>query len=129
LIDVEIGYQRVVDILGEVEADQVRLLQRPEHAKPRAEALLDDIVDRFRVADAGRHQRDRFALERVLQPVADEAWNVAMDEYRMTADRPQDGGQPIGRRTIGIAHQHNLHQRHEMRRIPEMRAEHAVFML
>ena len=47
----------------------------------------------------------------------------------MSADRSQDGRQSLGRRTIGFAHQHDLHQRHEVRRIPEVRAEHAIFSL
>ena len=84
---VERRHQHVVDRLSEVEADEVGLLERPEHRQAGAEAVLDDVVDRLRVADAGRDERDRLALHRVLQAVADEARDVAVDEDGMAADR------------------------------------------
>src|ERR1700722_1014516 len=62
----------------------------------------------------------------MLQPVADEARNVAMHEYRVAAGAPQRTRELIGCRTVCRPHQHDLDQRHEMRRIPEMRTEHAM---
>src|SRR4051794_25882498 len=69
---VEIGHQRVLNVEREVDADQVGLLHRAEHGHSSAEAALDHLVDRLRVADARRDQRDGLALERMLQAVADE---------------------------------------------------------
>src|SRR6476469_6270223 len=38
---VEIGEQHALDVEGQVDADEVGLLHRPEHGHPRAEAALD----------------------------------------------------------------------------------------
>ena len=80
---VEIGHQHVLDVEREIDADQVGLLHRAEHRHPRAEAAFDHLVDGVGVADAGRDQRDRLALQRVLQPVADEARNVLLHMHRI----------------------------------------------
>ena len=79
---VEVRIKHLGDVEGEIQADQVALLQRPEHGQARAETFLDHGIDRFGVAHPGGDQRDRLALHRVLQPVADEAGNIAADMDR-----------------------------------------------
>ena len=74
---IEIGVEHLGDVEGEVRADEVGLLHRAEHGGARAEALAYHDVDGVGVADAGGDQRDRLALHRVLQTVADEARHVA----------------------------------------------------
>ena len=85
----------------------------------------DDAVDRLGVADAGVDQGERLAPERVLQPVADEAGDVAADVHRRLAERREGGhrllddGGPRGRRLD------DLDERHDVRRVPEVRADDA----
>ncbi len=75
---VEVGDQHVADVEREVEPDEIGLLQRAEHRHAGAEAALHHGVDGLGIADT-RRQASAIAsrFKRVLQPVADEARNVA----------------------------------------------------
>ena len=125
---VEVGHQHVLDVESEVDADEVGLLHRSEHRHSRAETALDHLVDGVGVADARRDQCDGLALERMLQPVADEARNVF---FTCTGLRPASRKAPWSWRRFvaGLFVLRHLDQRDEMRRIPEMRADHAVAVL
>ena len=68
-------------------------------------------------------------FERVLQPVADEARNVLLDVHRLPPGVAQQLHGPAHGVVAGLFVLDHLDQRHQMRRIPEMRADHAVAML
>ena len=126
---VEIGQQHVLDVEGEIDADQVGLLHRAEHRHARAEAAFDHLVDGVGVADAGRDQRDRLALQGMLQPVADEARDVLLDMHRISPGVAQQRYGLSHRLVAGLFVLRHFDQRNEMRRIPEMRADHALAVL
>ena len=81
----DIGQHGLVDRQRQIGADQIGVLQRPEHREPPAEARLDHGVDGLGVADAVLDQRDRLAPQRMLQPVADEARHVLLHVHRHLA--------------------------------------------
>ena len=123
---IEVGNQHFGDIKGEVQPDQIGLLHRPKHRGARAKAFLDHGVDGLGIADAGGDQRDRLALHGVLQAIADKARNVAAHVDRDFSGIAQ---QVHGRAHHGVAGLFvldDLDQRHQMRRIPEMRADDAL---
>ena len=126
---VEIGHQHLADVEREVEADEIGLLHRPEHRHARAEPRLHHRVEGLGIADARRDERDRLALQGVLQPVADEARNVAAHMHRRLAGGGQELDRACDHRFAGLLVLDHLDQRHEMRRIPEMRADDAVAVL
>ena len=71
-----------MDVEGEIDADEIGLLEGAEHGKPCAEAVLDHGVDGLGIGDAVGEHGDRLALQGVLQPVADEAGNIAAHMHR-----------------------------------------------
>src|SRR5262245_11808180 len=126
---VEVLDQHVTDVKREVETDQIRLLERAEHRHARPKALLHHGIESLGIAGAGGDQRDRLALERVLQAVADEAGNVLAHVHRLLAGLAQqrDGALDCG--GAGPLVLDHLDQRHQVRRIPEMRADHTLAVL
>src|SRR5262245_28100547 len=126
---IQVGDEHVADVEGEIEPDEIGLFHRAEYRHASAEAALYHRVDRLGVADAGGDERDRLTLQRMLQAVADEARNVAahMDRLAACSGKEIDGAENnIIRGPFGLDH---LVQRHEMRRIPEVRADHALAVL
>jgi hypothetical protein len=103
-----------VDIEGEVESHEVGVLDRPEHGEPRAESGLDDRVDGLGVADPGIDEVERLAPEGVLQPVADEARNVALDVDGRLADAPQERERALDGVGPGVVALDDLDERDEV---------------
>src|SRR5262245_14581114 len=126
---VEVLDQHVTDVKREVETDQIRLLGRAEHRHARPKALLHHGVESLGIAGAGGDQRDRLALERVLQAVADEAGNVLAHVHRLLAGLAQQRDGALDGGGAGPLVLDHLDQRHQVRRIPEMRADHTLAVL
>src|SRR5579883_3497309 len=83
---IERGKDKSMDRARQVEADKIRVFERPEHGEASAETQFDDVVDRFGVANPFRDQRDRLAPESVLQAVANKAGRVFFDLDRRLAE-------------------------------------------
>ena len=103
---------------------EVGLLERADRREPGAEAVADDFVERLGVAGAGGDERDRLALQRVLEPVADEAGDVGR---RAPAACPAPRRKAIARSDrvgFGRLRLDHLDQRDQVGRVPEVGAEH-----
>ena len=123
---IKVGNQHFGDIEGEVQPDQIGLLHRPKHRRARAETFLDHGVDGLGIADAGGDQRDRLALHGMLQAIADEARNVAAHVDRDFSGTAQQVHRRAHHGVAGLFVLDDFDQRHQMRRIPEMRADDAL---
>src|SRR5262245_23755308 len=66
---VDIRQNGLVNGEREVGADEVGVLQRPEHRETASEGGLDYGVDGLSIADAALDQRDGLAPQRVLQAI------------------------------------------------------------
>src|SRR5581483_3873759 len=118
--------QHLGDIEREVEPDEDRLLHRAEHGGARAKSFLNDGIDGCGIAYASRDQREGFALHRVLQPLADEARNVAAHMHRRFAGVAQQVHRGAHDSVAGFLVLDDFDQRYQVRRIPEMRADDAI---
>src|ERR1700757_558997 len=125
---VKVAIKHLRDIELKIKADEVRLLHGPEHRCARAESFAHDCVDRLSIADTRRDQRDSFAFHRVLKPVADESRNVAADMNRHFSGPTQQLHGSFYNIAAGLLVLNDFDQRHQMRRIPEMRADHPFAM-
>jgi len=123
---IERRHHDLMDLVGEVEPAEIRLLERAKYTQPRAKALFDDRVERVDVADSGVYERDRFALERMLQAVADESRDVSADVDRTHAAAGEQLDRPVDVADVGLIGLHDLHERNEVRWMPEVCAQHAL---
>ena len=89
----------------------------------QAKAVLGHGIDGFGVGNALGNNVGRFAYQRHLQPVAQLSGPVFTDHHRRLAAVRQKAADRLhhgGRRLLAL---HQFHQRHEVRRVPEMRAD------
>jgi len=118
-----------VDVAGQYEPGQVRRLHGADEGHPRAEAVLDDLVDVLGAGDPPVAQGDRLPPHGVLETVAQEAWHVLEDADGHLArllhegDDRFEGGLP---RLLAADH---LHAGKNMRGVPEVGPEEAVPLL
>ena len=82
---VEVRQHGLVDREREIRADEIRILERTEHGQAAAKARLHHGIDSPGIAHPVLHQRDRFAPERMLQAIADEAGHILLDRDRRLA--------------------------------------------
>src|SRR5205814_1613645 len=75
-----IAVEHLGDVEREIEPNQIGLLHRPKHRSTRAESFAHHRVDRLRIADTRRDQRNGFAFHRMLQPIAD--WTGTLPAWR-----------------------------------------------
>ncbi len=64
----------------------------------------------------------------MLHAIADEAGNVALHQNRMAANAAKERHHALGGRKVFRRHGDDFDERHEMRRIPEMRAQYTRFV-
>jgi len=126
---IEVDDQHLVNGERQVEANEIGLFERAEHGEPRTEAVLDHRIDCLRIGDAGRQQRNRLTLERMLQPVANETRNVLADMHRAAANGFHQVHHFGNDGIAGGVRLDDLDQRHQMRRVPELRAENPFAVL
>ena len=110
----------------QVEADQVGVLERTEHLQLQAKRALDHRVDILGRADAGLDEGDRLAPERVLQPVPNEARDVALDVHGCLAGRGEQGHRPLHDLAARLLRLRHLDERDQVRRIPEVGSDDAL---
>ena len=99
----------------------------PSTARRRPKLALTTVSTVLRIANAVCHERDRLAPQRVLQAVADEPRHVLLDRNRCLAAPPSEAPS-FARLRLGRGRWRldDFHQRHEVGRVPPMRAEGAL---
>ena len=88
------------------------------HAK--AKAVLDDRVHRLRIGDAFGYDVGSFSQQRHLQPVAKLSRAVLPDDHRCLPAGRQQVPDSFGDGVRCLVSFHDLDQRHQVRRIPEV---------
>jgi len=76
-----------VDRKRQVRSNEIGVFQGTQDRKAAPEARFDDCVHGFGVANALGDQRDCFAPQRVLHPIADEPGHVLFDHRGGLSDR------------------------------------------
>jgi len=125
---VEIGIKHFRDVEREIEANEIGLLHGAEHGGARSETFAHNDIDRLGIANTCGNERDSLALHRVLKPVPDEPGNIPLHMDRCFPDLAQQVHGPRYDVAAGLFVLHDFDQRHQMRRVPEMGADHALAM-
>ena len=106
----------------DVEPGEIHRLERPDSRPAGTEAVDDGAVDVLERADARVHEGVGLPQERVLQPIDDEARDVAPDDDRLLAQLVHPVHERVHRRRGGLLGAHDLDQLDELRRVQPVQA-------
>ena len=95
----------------------------------RAKPFAHNDIDRLGIANASSDECNGFAFHCVLKPVADKSRNIAPDMHRHFSGLPQQLHRPLHDLATGFFVFNHFNERHQVRRIPEMRADNPLPML
>jgi hypothetical protein len=84
-------------------AGKVKVQIRPHQGPAQPRPGTDRRIDIGHTCHPLGHQMQRLPPRRRLQPVGDMSWHLALDVYRLLADRGVEGERPFDCRGIALA--------------------------
>ena len=106
-----------------VEPAEVGGLEGAGHGEPPAERGLDGEIDRLGRGHPARPERERLAEQRELEAVSEEPVDFPLQDHRLLARRPQHVAHPGHHARAGLRAGADLHERDQLRRVPEVRGD------
>jgi len=109
---IERRHQDAVNIEGEVEADEIRLLKWSHGREASPEALLHDLVERLGTAMARGNEGYRLPLQSMLETISDEPRNVGSDVDSFHPGTSEQTESLVDDFGCGESRLDDFHQRH-----------------
>jgi hypothetical protein len=99
---------------------EVECAERPRDRPPHSDRGRNDVVESLLAHDSLRDEVHGLTEERGLQPVGDEAWDLAAEHLRALADGRVERDRQVDDGRVGGLRRRNLDERHEVRRVERM---------